>query len=180
MPRNSSGVYTLPISNPVAPNTLIATSWANPTMSDIATELTNSLDRNGRGGMLAPFKIADGTISLPGLGFTNEPSIGLYRSGSAVASLVNGGTELITLRVDRAVSATLLEHRGMDIFKTTGFKSWQLINAAGLFKLTPSTLVDGEVWDTTKASYWDPDSGAPHFPSQGLLSCDSYYLANFG
>lgn len=83
MPRNSSGVYSLPSGvNPVVPSTIIATSWANPTLTDIASEITNSLDRNGRGGMLAAFKIADGTVSLPGLAFTNEPGLGLWRSAS--------------------------------------------------------------------------------------------------
>lgn len=47
MPRNSQGLYTLPSGNPVAPNTLIESDWANTTMDDIAEALTNSLPRNG-------------------------------------------------------------------------------------------------------------------------------------
>lgn len=91
MPRNSSGVYTLPGSNPVVPFTTIATSWANPTMSDIASELTNSLDRSGRGGMLAPFRIFDGTLAQPGLAFLNDPTLGLWRSGSGTIQAANAG-----------------------------------------------------------------------------------------
>ena len=79
MSRDASGNYTLPAGNPVAGGTLISTTWANPTMADLAAEITNSLDRNGRGGMLVPFLNADGTVITPGISFTNEPSSGLYR-----------------------------------------------------------------------------------------------------
>ncbi len=48
-------------------------------MSDIATALTNSLDRLGRGGMLAPFGFTDGTLPLPGATWANEVSTGMHR-----------------------------------------------------------------------------------------------------
>ena len=82
MPRNSSGVYTLPSGNPVVPGTTIDAAWANDTMEDMANELTNSLSRTGAGGMLAPFRIADGTVTGPGLSYLNETNTGLYRSGA--------------------------------------------------------------------------------------------------
>ena len=82
MPRNASGIYTLPTGNPVTPGTTIESTWANSTLSDIGTELTNSLSRTGSGGMLAAFRIADGTVAAPGLAFTNETGTGLYRAGS--------------------------------------------------------------------------------------------------
>lgn len=83
MPRNGSGVYTLPSGNPVVPGTTIDSAWANSTLEDIANELTNSLSRTGAGGMIAPFRIADGANTAPGLSFLNETSSGLYRSGTA-------------------------------------------------------------------------------------------------
>ena len=79
MPRNGSGTYTLPIGNPVEPNTVIEADWANTTLDDIADELTNSLSRNGNGGMLAPFRLFDGTVGAPGLGFLLETTTGIYR-----------------------------------------------------------------------------------------------------
>jgi len=83
IPRDSNGNYTLPAGNPVITGEVISTSWANPTMSDIGAELTNSLDRQGRGGMLAPFKFADGTLLAPSMTFTSEPTSGFYRSGAS-------------------------------------------------------------------------------------------------
>lgn len=83
MSRDSGGNYTLPAGNPVAPRTIIEVDWANPTMNDIATALTDSLSRTGLGGMLVPFRNADGTVSSPGMTWVNEPSSGWYRKAAA-------------------------------------------------------------------------------------------------
>jgi hypothetical protein len=85
MPRSASGVYTLPAGNPVVPGTTIDSAWANTTMEDLGTEITNSLSRTGAGGMLVPFRIADGLVTGPGLSFLNETNTGLYRSGAGSA-----------------------------------------------------------------------------------------------
>jgi len=79
MPRNGSGTYSLPAGNPVTSGTLIEASWANTTLSDLASSMTDSLSRNGEGGMLAPLRFADGTVSAPGVAWTNETSSGFYR-----------------------------------------------------------------------------------------------------
>ena len=102
MPRDASGTYTLPATNPTAPFTTIATSWANPTLADIATTLTDSLSRSGQGGMLASFKVADGSLGAPGLGFLNEPGIGMYREAAGIAHLVNSGVKIITIKTGEA------------------------------------------------------------------------------
>lgn len=47
MSRNGSGTYSLPAGNPVVSGTVITTTWANTTLSDIATALTNSITKNG-------------------------------------------------------------------------------------------------------------------------------------
>lgn len=82
MPRDGSGNYTLPAGNPVVAGTIITPSWANPTMDDIGVELTDSLSRSGKGGMLVPFLNQDGTEALPGIAWTAEPTMGMYRSGT--------------------------------------------------------------------------------------------------
>ena len=82
MPRNGSGIYTLPSGNPVVPGTTIDSAWANDTMEDMANEITNSLSRTGAGGMLAPFRLADGNVTAPGIAWLNETNSGLYRSGA--------------------------------------------------------------------------------------------------
>ncbi len=93
MARDSSGNYTLPTGDVVAGTPISADGWANPTMNDIANELTNSLDRNGRGGMLVPFRFVDGSLAEPGISWTSEPSMGFYRANAADMRSVVGGVD---------------------------------------------------------------------------------------
>src|SRR5512139_1938908 len=94
MPRDSSGNYTVPSAvNPVVSGTPITDEWANTTLADVATGITDSLDRQGRGGMLGAFKITDGTVAAPGLGFTNESSSGMFRPSASVLAWSILGTE---------------------------------------------------------------------------------------
>jgi len=48
MSRNGSGTYNLPSGNPVVTATTITSTWANSTLSDIATALTGSLASDGQ------------------------------------------------------------------------------------------------------------------------------------
>lgn len=48
MPRNGSGTYTLPAGNPVVTGTVISSTWANNTLSDIGTALTQSVAKDGQ------------------------------------------------------------------------------------------------------------------------------------
>jgi len=48
MPRNGSGLYSLPAGNPVVTGTIISSTTHNNTMSDIASEMTNSVDKDGQ------------------------------------------------------------------------------------------------------------------------------------
>lgn len=96
MPRNGSGVYSLPAGNPVVPGTTIDAAWANSTLEDMANEITNSLSRTGAGGMIAPFRIADGSAAAPGLSFLNETNSGYYRAGTATITWVIQGVPVAT------------------------------------------------------------------------------------
>ena len=48
MSRNGSGTYSLPAGNPVVTGTTISSSWANNTMNDIASALTDSVAADGQ------------------------------------------------------------------------------------------------------------------------------------
>ena len=84
MARDTNGTYTLEFGSPsnVQPGTTIQSAWANGTLDDIAEALTNSLDRQGRGGMLAPFKFANGLQTEPSITWSNEPNTGFWRPGT--------------------------------------------------------------------------------------------------
>lgn len=97
MPRNSSGTYTLPAGNPVVTGTLIESTWANPTMSDIGSAITDSLDRFGRGGMLAPMRFTDGTVTAPSMSFSSETTLGIFRPSAGTIALAVGGVSRFVL-----------------------------------------------------------------------------------
>ena len=82
MPRDSNGIYTLPAGNPVISGTIIESNWANPTMADIGNEITDSLSRNGEGGMLAPLRHVNGTAAAPAITWISEPTSGWYRAAA--------------------------------------------------------------------------------------------------
>lgn len=48
MSRNGSGTYSLPAGNPVVTGTTIASTWANNTLTDIASALTDSVAADGQ------------------------------------------------------------------------------------------------------------------------------------
>lgn len=107
MPRDSSGNYTLPSGNPVVGGTpILADGWANPTFNDLANEMTNSLDRQGRGGMLAPFRFIDGTEASPGMSWTSEPGTGFYRANAG-----DMRATVLSQDVAQFASAGLLDRR---------------------------------------------------------------------
>jgi|19_taG_2_1085344.scaffolds.fasta_scaffold00082_16 hypothetical protein len=105
MSRDTSGNYSLPLAN-VITGTTISSTWANTTLTDLKTEMTDSMSRSGKGGMLssAQLKADDGTVSLPGIVFGNETASGLYRAGASDVRLaINGAPNL------RFTSTNILE-----------------------------------------------------------------------
>ena len=84
-PRANDGTVTLVAGNPVVADTDIVTTWANPTISDLASMAQDSLSRSGKGGMLVPFQNTDGTVSAPGIAFTNAAGTGFFRTATTLA-----------------------------------------------------------------------------------------------
>lgn len=154
MARDASGNYTLPSGNPVASGTVISTTWANPTMTDVGTELTNSLDRSGRGGMLAALRGIDGTNVAPAVSFTSEVSSGLYRSAGATVNMVV--TALETTRwVDDSATASGIQQP----FEVWDGGAWQKGVYVGSPGSVPIGTLDGQTlrWEAS-TSTWDASS----------------------
>lgn len=93
MSRDSSGTYSLPAGNPVVVGTTILDTWANSTLNDVATALSDSLSRSGKGGMTAQLVVVDGSAAVPAVSFSGAPTTGIFRgsSGNLVVS-TNGQT----------------------------------------------------------------------------------------
>ncbi len=104
MPRDASGLYTLPAGNPVITNTVISSVWANTTLSDIAAQLNNVFTRDGLLGPTGPFKIADGTVAAPGLAWNAEPGLGWYRPSANSRSFAVAGAGVESINAQAAVT----------------------------------------------------------------------------
>jgi hypothetical protein len=90
MSRNGSGTYTLPAGNPVVTGTTISSTWANSTLTNIASALTDSLAADGQTTATGNLKMGNNRITglADGIASTDAPS--LTQVTTAVA--ITGGT----------------------------------------------------------------------------------------
>lgn len=93
MSRNAAGTYSLP-NVAVVTGTTITAADENGTRNDIATELTDSLSRSGKGGMSAALVLAAGaSVAAPDLTWVGDTDTGLYRIGANDLGIAVGGVK---------------------------------------------------------------------------------------
>jgi len=112
MSRNGSGTYTLPAGNPVVSQTIISSTWANNTMNDLASAMTDSVAADGQTPMTGPLNLnsnkivnlATGTTSNDAINYTqfNTPTFG----GAVVCSSTLTVTGNTTMTGNLAVNST--------------------------------------------------------------------------
>ena len=157
MPRNNAGTYTLP-NPPVVSGTTIEAPWANSSLDDIKTELTNSLDRFGRGGMEAPFEFADGTETLPSMTFVNDTSTGFYRPSSSRVEVTVGGvgvakfspTNQLNVYRDLGWRAVLDDYTDQTITGAITFEG--VVDFPNGITMTDNLVVNGSITNTPAAN----------------------------
>lgn len=93
--RDGSGTYTIP--NVAVSGGVISSSDYNENFSDVGTEITNSLPRDGQAGMTGQFKATDGTVALPGISFLSDTNTGIYRISADTFGLAAGGALIATI-----------------------------------------------------------------------------------
>lgn len=92
MSRNGSGTYSLPAGNPVVTGTTIASTWANNTMNDLASALTDSVAADGQTSMTGNLNL--NTNKIVNLA---TPTLSTDAVTKAYAdALVSGGTGSFT------------------------------------------------------------------------------------
>jgi hypothetical protein len=108
MSRNSTGTYSQATGNFVN-GTIVDAAPHNTRWTDMGTEMTDSLSRSGKGGMLAPLRIVDGSQAAPAYAFTSEVGTGFYRAGAADIRFASGGADWLT------IASTITSHRPLTI-----------------------------------------------------------------
>ena len=92
MSRNGSGTYTLPAGNPVVPATVISTTWANTTLSDIATALTGSVAADGQTPMSGNLVMGNNKVTglANGTAATDAVTYGQFANPTFITLTVSG------------------------------------------------------------------------------------------
>jgi hypothetical protein len=90
MSRNGSGTYTLPAGNPVVTGTTISSTWANSTLTNIASALTDSLAADGQTTATGNLKMGNNRITGLADGIAATDAASITQVTSAVA--ITGGT----------------------------------------------------------------------------------------
>jgi len=68
MSRNGSGVYQLPAGNPVVTATTISSTWANNTLTDLATAMTGSVAADGQTPITGDLQMGGNKVTDMGAG----------------------------------------------------------------------------------------------------------------
>lgn len=89
MSRNGSGVYSLPAGNPVVTGTTISSTWANTTLSDMATALTGSIASDGQ-------TTATGNLPMGGFIHTNVGNATVRTNYASAGQVQDGGLTYLT------------------------------------------------------------------------------------
>lgn len=106
MSRNVSGNYALPTpETPFIPRTSISSVDMNAVFNDIASEMTASLDRNGKGDMLAPIRPPAGSAAAPSHTFSTDTDTGMYAAAANSLGFSAGGT--VRARLDTGQLLTI-------------------------------------------------------------------------
>jgi hypothetical protein len=129
MSRNGSGTYSLPAGNPVVSGTTITSTWANNTLTDIATALTGSLAADGQTtatgalnmGTQKVTNIGNGTLPADAVAFGQLGTIASQNANNVAITggTINGTTLGATTRADGKF--TTLAANGNVSFTATGF-----------------------------------------------------------
>jgi microcystin-dependent protein len=83
--------------NSFTSGTTIASADVNANFSDIASEITNSVAKDGQTSMTGPLKAATGSAAAPGITFASDTDTGLYRKSANVIGVAAGGSEVATI-----------------------------------------------------------------------------------
>ena len=92
MSRNGSGVYSLPAGNPVVTGTSISSTWANTTLSDLATAMTGSVASDGQTPMTGNLDMNSRKVVLLANGTVSTDAINLGQLTTAFTDPTFSGT----------------------------------------------------------------------------------------
>jgi hypothetical protein len=97
MSRNGSGTYSLPAGNPVVTNTTISSTWANTTLTDLATAMTGSIAADGQTTLTGNLQMNSNKLTGLAAGTTTGDSVNYTQFVAAFVNPTFTGTEYMLI-----------------------------------------------------------------------------------
>ena len=122
MSRNGSGTYSLPAGNPVVTGTTISSTWANNTLTDIATALTGSLAADGQTTATGALKMGANRITglADGLASTDAATVNQIPSGATFLLKASNLSDVADATTSRGNLVAAKSGANSDITSLTG------------------------------------------------------------
>jgi hypothetical protein len=122
MSRNGSGTYTLPAGNPVVTSTTIASTWANNTMTDLATALTGSLASDGQTTATGNLKMGSNRITglADGIAASDAATVSQVPSGALFLLKASNLSDVANATTSRTNLVAAKSGANSDITSLTG------------------------------------------------------------
>ena len=136
MSRNGSGTYSLPAGNPVVTGTTISSAWANTTLTDISSALTQSVAADGQTPVTGNIAMGNNKLTGLGVGTTSGDSVEFSQLGALLVSPTITGDLTVT---------------GNGTFQGTGY----VLVAKGTTAQRPVSPVAGEMRYNTDTSQFE-------------------------
>ena len=126
MSRNGSGTYSLPAGNPVVTNTTISSTWANNTLTDLATAMTGSIAADGQTTLTGNLQMNSNKLTGLAVGTTTGDSVEFSQLAALLVSPTITGDLTVT---------------GNGTFQGTGF----VLVSKGTTAQRPAVAVAGQI-----------------------------------
>ena len=122
MSRNGSGTYTLPAGNPVVTGTTISSTWANNTLTDIATALTGSLAADGQTTATGNLKMGSNRVTglADGIASTDAATVNQIPSGATFLLKASNLSDVANATTSRGNLVAAKSGANSDITSLTG------------------------------------------------------------
>jgi hypothetical protein len=96
MSRNGSGTYSLPAGNPLVTNTTISSTWANNTLTDLATAMTGSVAADGQTTLTGNLQMNSNNLTGLAVGTTTGDSVEYSQLAALLVSPTITGNLTVT------------------------------------------------------------------------------------
>jgi len=134
MSRNGSGTYTLPAGNPVVTGTTISSTWANNTLTDIATALTGSLAADGQTTATGNLKMGNNRVTglADGIASTDAATVNQIPSGALFLLKASNLSDVANATTSRTNLVAAKSGANSDITSITGLTTPLTVAQGGI------------------------------------------------